>query len=303
MMKNIIAYLSIFIFISSVSCSDMVKMVMDPDESPAGGIEDSAAYSIGGTIKLPGAIEGEFVDAKVVDSDGDNTADGLDLNDDNAADIIYLPAALAKSGNNALALDVTGNGEADFYLILGGSGDFSINLSSDGSGNAVTVVVDESTGLPAGFDSDGDGSFDINVEYELLDTVAPTIDDSTISTGAVSQTSIELTWELATDDKTLQTNLEYSVYFSSSDNIETVADAETNGALDDSTPLSSLTSSPAAFTVSDLSQSTTYYFNIVVSDIQNNKAAYTSISATTSDTASPIGSWDDTDWNNCLWAD
>ena len=107
-------------------------------------------------------------------------------------------------------------------------------------------------------------------------------DNGTITTAAVTTTSLTLNWTKATDDVTAQANLSYRVYYATSNNIDTVSNIKANG-----TPLNDYTQDINSFDVSGLSPSTLYYFNIIVKDEGGNEAAYTMQSVTTSADATP----------------
>ncbi|MBN2535289.1 MAG: hypothetical protein JXB88_20585 [Spirochaetales bacterium] len=91
-------------------------------------------------------------------------------------------------------------------------------------------------------------------------------------------TLIILIWTKATDNATQQNKLQYLVYYSLADNIDTVANIEANG-----TPVGTYMNNISTKTVNGLSNSTTYYFNVIVKDQSNNKTAYIMISQTTLD--------------------
>ena len=119
------------------------------------------------------------------------------------------------------------------------------------------------------------------------DSAAPVPGDSGIlTTSAILDDSMVLSWTLATDNKTEQEDLEYLVYYSTSDNIDTVDNAETNG-----TAIGSYSVDIDTIKVIELSEGTTYYFNVVVKDEKGNKSVYGSISETTIDIGS--GTMDD----------
>ncbi|WP_240421852.1 fibronectin type III domain-containing protein, partial [Paenibacillus periandrae] len=66
------------------------------------------------------------------------------------------------------------------------------------------------------------------------------------------------------------------VYQSSSNNLDTVANIETNG-----TAVGSYTADIGTYSVTGLTESTTYYFNVIVKDEAGNKTAYTTKQVTT----------------------
>ncbi len=75
---------------------------------------------------------------------------------------------------------------------------------------------------------------------------------------------------------TAAANLQYKVVYSLSNNIDTLTKAETNG-----TAFGGWSTSITSATVTGLTASTGYYFNVIVKDAAGNKATYTSVTATT----------------------
>ncbi len=216
MMKILIAFLSIFVLISSISCSDMVKKVMEPEGETEIDILSSDAAKVGGSISLPSSISGVDVDAKVVDvigADGlagsDGVADGLDFNGDGAPEAIYLNLPLSrifKAVVTSIGLDIDGDDEVDFYLDIGPGGVFSLRNAFDDE--PVIIVVNETTGgdiVPVGFDigGDGGGTPDIVVTYGVPvgDTSAPEITQFTLIGSTTVTTPPDITFTLdGTDD-------------------------------------------------------------------------------------------------------
>jgi len=92
-----------------------------------------------------------------------------------------------------------------------------------------------------------------------------------IAISSVTDVSLTLNWIRASDAYTLRDALEYLVYQSTSPNIDTVTNMETNG-----TPLGAFAPfTIATLNVSGLTPSVTYYFNIIVRNSTGGKAAYT----------------------------
>ena len=89
--------------------------------------------------------------------------------------------------------------------------------------------------------------------------------------GTATDKAADLNWVAATDNQTPPENLRYYVYQSLSNNITTVANCEANGTLLNVNGTINITQ----YSVNDLTPQTTYYFNVVVADLANNKAAYT----------------------------
>ncbi|WBF56872.1 S-layer homology domain-containing protein [Lysinibacillus sp. JK80] len=104
----------------------------------------------------------------------------------------------------------------------------------------------------------------------------PTITNGAITPSNITTPGVQLDWAKASDDITAQEDLEYQVYQSSSNNIDTVSTIELNG-----TPLGGYTKDSNSFNVTGLVANTTYYFNVIVKDTDGNKSAYTMQQITT----------------------
>lgn len=101
-----------------------------------------------------------------------------------------------------------------------------------------------------------------------------------------SPTSVGLKWLEASDNKSGETDLEYKVVISKSENIDTVDNAEKNG-----TAKLDWTKDVDSVDLTDLEPNTTYWYNVIVKDSSNNKAVYKYGKITTDktgDTTSPI---------------
>lgn len=105
--------------------------------------------------------------------------------------------------------------------------------------------------------------------YDQGDSPVLTITDITSS-------SLILNWTSATDNITPSENLQYLPYYSTSNNITTVDEIETNG-----TPVGTYQTNITSIDITDLPQNTQYYFTVIVKDAAGNKAAYEMQSATT----------------------
>lgn len=128
----------------------------------------------------------------------------------------------------------------------------------DEQGNA--MMADETTGV-----------------ISLRDQGPPTL----VTSGAImasdaTSNSVRLTWSPATDQKTTESNLQYGMVYSQEDNISTVGDAVSNGAI-----AGDWTRNITTGAVTGLRASTEYYFNVLVRDEAGNMMAYTSTSMTT----------------------
>ncbi|OHD12846.1 MAG: hypothetical protein A2Y41_01970 [Spirochaetes bacterium GWB1_36_13] len=121
-----------------------------------------------------------------------------------------------------------------------------------------------------------------NLEYiGTVDSTAPTLSVSKIYASTPSASGFTVHWTAATDT---DTNLQYRVYYSTSDTITTVADAQNNG-----TPAGSYTAGITSQAVTGLTDGQTYYYTVVVKDSKGNKTVYTKSSQKTgTDSTAPV---------------
>ncbi|MFA7661467.1 MAG: S-layer homology domain-containing protein, partial [Anaerovoracaceae bacterium] len=160
-------------------------------------------------------------------------------------------------------------------------------------GETIVRAFIDITGTPSGLETIEMGPFDgVSIFDErgnamvanettgaiaLQDQIPPTL----VTSGAVmasdaTSNSVRLTWSTATDQKTTEANLEYGMVYSQEDNISTVGDAVSNGAI-----AGDWTRNITTGAVTGLRASTKYYFNVLVRDEAGNVMAYTSTAATT----------------------
>ena len=97
----------------------------------------------------------------------------------------------------------------------------------------------------------------------------------------ITRSTVSLSWAMATDDFSPQNTLQYRVYFSTTDNIDTI-----DKVLDNGTGFGGWETNIDNVTVNGLNSNTTYWFNVVVQDQEEKKAAYSMQSTTL-----PMGSW------------
>ncbi|MDT8446207.1 MAG: fibronectin type III domain-containing protein [bacterium] len=119
-------------------------------------------------------------------------------------------------------------------------------------------------------------------EATLTDSSAPTLSDSALTLSDASSDSIKLSWTAASDDQDPSNQLTYRAYYSSSSNLDSLSNTETNG-----TAVGDATADITSVTIAGLSTAQTYYFNVVAADTQGNQTAYTQTSGATVDTTAP----------------
>ncbi|MGE7110556.1 InlB B-repeat-containing protein, partial [Lysinibacillus sp. NPDC047702] len=123
------------------------------------------------------------------------------------------------------------------------------------------------------------GIYNIDVDQPItgsVDSIPPTLIDGSITTTNLSSKSVTLNWLTATDNITSTEDLEYQVYQSISNNIDTVNNIETNGIA-----LGNYSKNTVTRDISGLLPNVNYYFNVIVKDAAGNKTAYTMVNVTT----------------------
>jgi hypothetical protein len=159
------------------------------------------------------------------------------------------------------------------------------------SGTAVGSLTDndstETASVPAGTyyfnvliqDTSGNNAVYAMTSFSTLDNTAPTSGNSgLLMISAMGSTSATVNWTKAADDVTPQANLEYCLYYSMSHILTSLSD------IDGETPYLTFTADISSMTISGLSSSTLYYFNVVVRDQASptkNRTAYAGISRMT----------------------
>lgn len=108
------------------------------------------------------------------------------------------------------------------------------------------------------------------------DKTVPIVSDGIIKVSNEKPNSIDITWTKSADDTTPTSELEYLVYYSTDNNLDTISNIEANG-----TNVGIYKADINTKTITELTESTIYYFNIIVKDKIGNKSAYIAINGTT----------------------
>ncbi|MEI7663486.1 MAG: SUMF1/EgtB/PvdO family nonheme iron enzyme [Bacteroidota bacterium] len=98
----------------------------------------------------------------------------------------------------------------------------------------------------------------------------------TLSVSGITPISMLIGWSIGTDNNTIPSKLLYGAYYSTNNNISTVATCEANGTLA-GTYVANVTGKQ----LSGLSSGTTYWVNTIIRDEAGNKAIYAGSSGTT----------------------
>jgi hypothetical protein len=189
-----------------------------------------------------------------------------------------LTGTVVLQNNGGDNLTRSSNGSFTFATSLAVGASYSVTVSSQPSGQSCDVANGSGTVSSSNVTS-------VTVTCTTLDASGPTPGNSgTITTSSVTDQSLDLNWTKSTDNVSAQANLQYRVFKSTSNNIDTVANIFTNG-----TALNATTTDISTLSVSGLSPATTYYFNILVVDEMGNTTAYSIKSqATLADSVLPI---------------
>ncbi len=195
-----------------------------------------------------------------------------DVSDD--ADLLYKVYYSATADLDSVA-DIEENGTA--------FGDYTADMRSttvtgliQNTAYTFNVIVKDEAGNQSIYDP-ADGT-------TLRDTTgAPAISDGSITAENAAMTSVDLEWTAATDEYDAAGDLEYSVFYSLSNNLDSVTNIGTYG-----TEFGTATAGLVNVTVTGLDTGETYYFNVIVEDSDGNQRNYTTVSEDTlGDTISP----------------
>lgn len=104
----------------------------------------------------------------------------------------------------------------------------------------------------------------------------PDVSVSTIVASKIIFTTLTLDWTKATDLNTQQDELEYSVYQSSTNNLDTIENILLNGTL-----IKDWTADINTLNVTGLDDDTDYYYNVLVRDLAGNTSKYATVLAHT----------------------
>lgn len=224
----------------------------------------------------------------------DDTAD-LRVQADEDATAYYV--VLAEGADAPGAAEIKAGTDAGGQPIAADrKGSIALTAGTDGMANITGLTTETAYDIYMAAEDDAG-----NLQPDVLtakvqvttapDTTAPTVADGAIITSGLTDTSVTLSWNKATDNTSVQNALQYLVYRSDADNIDSVADAEANG-----TPVGAYTADIDIWEVNGLTSGTTYYFNVIVKDGAGNKNAYSMKEITTNNPSS--GGGEDNDDND-----
>ena len=280
---------------SAPMISTLAQTVNADSITISGGAEAGAAITVtGGAVTATGAADGSgnysinvtltqdsvnMLIIKATDAVGnESTAASVAITEDSAEPSAPVISTSAQT-INADSIIISGTTEAGVTITITG-GAATATGTADGSGNySLSVALTQNsvnTLIVKATDTAGNHSATASVAI-TEDSVVPIISAPTISVGNLTYNSAKLTWTKSTDDRTLGAALQYKVVYSTS-NITTVAVADALAG--------TWTTDIATATVTGLTESTDYYFNVLVKDQAGNMALYSS--ATGKTPATPV---------------
>lgn len=190
-------------------------------------------------------------------------------------DLYYSTSNNVANVSNVLAngtLVVSGTYSA---LGVGATNGYTITGLSDGTQYYINVIARDGAGNRMAYTSAATST--------LNENVPPAIVPLSLSTGSITDTAISLTWGLGTDNKTPSNLLEYAVYRSTSQMLQSVSSIESG------TKILDWTANTGSYTATGLNRNTRYFFGVVVRDQAGNKSAYAPVNALTlNDTSAPV---------------
>ncbi len=195
----------------------------------------------------------------------------LDGDDKTPQDQLLYTVIQSTSNNIYSITDAEKNG----IVIMDWSADtveFTVTGLMESTAYYFNVIVKDADGLTNIYLA----TFEITEEPELTGPIPG--EYGIITTTGMTTSQVELYWHPATDADSItpQSRLEYKIIRSNSSNINTAENAEANGTL-----VADWTEDISSTIATGLSESTTYYFNVIVRDEDENKAVYAVISITT----------------------
>jgi hypothetical protein len=210
-----------------------------------------------------------------------------------APSITTQPASITivTGATTTLTVAATGTATLTYQWYQGASGTTTTPVGTNSNSFTTPALVATTSywvRVSNGTSPDADSST-ATVTVTLSDTTAPTPGNSgLIQISGITTSGMNLLWSSATDNVSLQTAIQYEVRRSTSNNINTVANAEANGTIAQAYATNLL-----AATIAGLNHSTTYFFNVIAKDEAGNKAVYAVQTATTlaaPDTTAPTTS-------------
>lgn len=189
-------------------------------------------------------------------------------------DLYYSTSNNIASVTNILANGILVVSGTYSGLGIASTNGYTITGLTDGTPYYVNVIARDGAGNRTAYTS--------LTTSTLNENIPPVVVPLSLSAGSITDTTISLSWGLATDNKTVSNLLEYAVYRSTSQMLQTVASIEAG------TKVLDWTANTGSYISTGLSRNTRYFFGVVVRDQAGNKSVYAPVNALTlNDTSAP----------------
>ena len=190
-------------------------------------------------------------------------------------DLYYSTSNNIASVSNVLANGILVVSGTYSGLGVAATNGYTITGLTDGTPYYVNVIARDGVGNRTAYTS--------LTTSTLNENIPPVVVPLSLSIGSVTDTTIALSWALATDNKTPSNLLEYAVYRSTSQMLQTAASIEAG------TKILDWTANTGSYNATGLSRNTRYFFGVVVRDQVGNKSVYAPVNALTlNDTSAPV---------------
>ncbi len=206
---------------------------------------------------------------------------------------VLTKGSASRTGDTTATVTFITDEDGQYYYSIVDDGETAPTIDTSTTGTACSEgkVSLSLTGLSSGAkdiyiclkDTGRNNSNEIQIDIPN-DYSAPVPGNTgTITTSNLSDQSLDLAWTLATDDVTAKENLQYKVVYSTTNNIPSVEDAQTNGTI-----AMDWKNNANSYSMTGLSQNTKYYFVVLVKDASGNIGAYNEININTKATTYSI---------------
>ncbi len=279
--------------LSTVAKADLATVVADWTEAltstTASGLSDGVVYAFAVLVKDAGGNISLYSPITVTTLDVTSPVVG-------SAIIFSSQASTSVTVNWGVASDnSTATSDLLYKVVRSTSSNISTVANAEANGTTVMNWVANTLSVSAtdladstGYyfavlvkDSAGNKALYTPALSATSDATAPTVGTS-IAISSIAATSVTASWGVASDNATAAASLSYKLVKSSSNNLTTVTNAESNG-----TTVMDWATNTLTYGVTGLSDSTLYYLAVIVKDSSGNKSLYTPVSVTTADATVP----------------
>ncbi|MGD8641028.1 MAG: Calx-beta domain-containing protein, partial [Gammaproteobacteria bacterium] len=227
---------------------------INPDDVSVTNIDDDIAGFIVGDISGNTTEAGGSATFTVTLTSEPTAAVGVDVSSSDTTEGTVNPNTLSFTSNNwndPHTVTVTGvddtilDGDQQYSIVLAQATSIDPNYAGFNPADVVVINIDNDNATP------------------------PTVSNGAITLTDVNGTGMSLSWNRASDTYYQQSELQYQVYYATSNVLTSVTNTESNGTL-----AMDWANDVTSFTTSNLSGLTDYYWNIIVRNPAGLKALY-----------------------------